>query len=417
MSMANHLKKALPEFLGDKSILVVEPSSNYRTSMKQFLTNLKVKKMKFVSTVAEARREMLTLKVAFFIVEWGLDETNGLQFCRALRKEASYKETPFLLLSTENLRNDVVLASEVRIDGYLLKPFSYEDFCSQLNQILKQHVNPSRLGKVLEDAEAALAQDDLPRATTLFDEALQIRDGSARALTGLARIHRLKDAPDEALVLLRQAISTNSDYIEAHRLLLEICEEKEDVPGIVDAAKSLHELSPENPRYTLILARSYLEASRFQDSEIYFKKTVALSPRMAEAYKGLGHVYVAQEEYEKAMKSYKKALDLDENDISTLNSLGMTYIRLGQYKEGIDKYMIALKLDPHDPRVLFNIGHAHEKRSDLEKAKWYYAQSLIHKSGFVKAIRGLERIEKLVGEAGKSNDEPEAVPPTLKKSS
>ena len=39
------------------AILVVEPMGNYRTSIKQFLTNLKVKHMKFVGTVAEARRE------------------------------------------------------------------------------------------------------------------------------------------------------------------------------------------------------------------------------------------------------------------------------------------------------------------------------------------------------------------------
>lgn len=415
--MTTQLKKKFPEFLGDKAILVIEPSTNYRTSIKQFLTNLKVKHMKFVSTVAEARREMLTLKVAFFICEWGLDETNGLQFCRALRKEPGHKETPFLLLSTENLRKDIILASEVRIDSYLLKPFSYEDFCGQISLILKNHVNPSKLATILDEADAALARDDLMLAETLFDQALILRDSSARALTGLARIHRLKDSPEAAMSLLRQATAANPEYIESYRLMLEVCEEKEDVPGIVHAASALHQLSPENPRYTLILARTYLEASRFQDSEIYFKKTIALSPRMAEAYKGLGHVYVAQEEYEKAMKNFKKALDLDENDISTLNSLGMTYIRLGQYKEGIDKYMVALKLDPHDPRVLFNIGHAHEKRSDPEKAKWYYAQALIHKAGFVKAIRGLERIEKLVGEVGKSNDEPEAVPSTFKKSS
>ncbi|PIQ84952.1 MAG: hypothetical protein COV73_06140, partial [Candidatus Omnitrophica bacterium CG11_big_fil_rev_8_21_14_0_20_43_6] len=55
--------------------------------------------------------------------------------------------------------------------------------------------------------------------------------------------------------------------------------------------------------------------------------------------------------------------------------------------------LLALKLDPSNPSVLFNIGHAYEKNEDLEKAKWYYAQALIHKPGFEKAIRGLERVE------------------------
>lgn len=411
----NHaLKKLLNDYLGKKSILVIEPSTNYRTSMKQFLTNLKVKNMKFVSSVADARREMITLKVGLFLAEWSLDETNGLQFCRALRKESQYTDTPFMLLSTENLRKDVVLASEVHIDGYLLKPFSYEDFCAQLTLVIKGHTTPSRLNNVLDEAEQRLAAEDLSTAERFFEEALTLRDSSARALCGLARVRRLMDDADGALQLLRLATKANIEYIEAYRVMLEIFEEQEDRTGIVQACTDLHQLSPENPRYTLILARTYLDMQHFEASESFFKKTVALSPRMAEAYKGLGHIYLAQDEYDKAMKNFKRALDLDETDISTLNSLGMTYVRLGQYKEGIEKYLIALKLDPHDPRVLFNIGHAHEKRAEIEKAKWYYAQALIHKAGFTKAMRGLERLEKL---ASGNDDDPESVTTDFKKTS
>ena len=159
-------------------------------------------------------------------------------------------------------------------------------------------------------------------------------------------------------------------------------------------------MSPENPRYTLVLARIYLEMKHLEGSLDFFRKTVALSPRMAEAYKGLGNVYFAREEYEKAMKSYKKALDLDEADVGLLNSLGLAHIRLGQYKEGIERYLMALKLDANDPRVLFNIGHAYEKRADfgdLDKAKWHYAQALKHQPGYAKAQRGIERIDKAGG--------------------
>lgn len=414
--MTVQLKIRLNDFLGDKAILIVEPSTNYRTSIKQFLANLKVKRAKLVPTVADARREMLTLKVGLFITEWSLDGTNGLQFCRALRKEAPYRDTPFILLSTENLKKDVMLASEVRIDGYLLKPFSYEDFCAQLTQVLNSHTRPSRLNSLLDEAEARLGAEDLGAAEKLFAEALTLRDASARALCGMARVRRLMDDPQGSLRLLEQATDANPDYIEAYRVMLELCEEQDNRAGIVKAASMLNTLSPENPRYTLVLAKTYLEMSHFEASESFFKKTLSLSPRMAEAYKGLGQIYLAQDEYEKAMKNFKRALDLDETDLSTLCSLGTTYVRLGQFKEGIDKYMVALKLDPHDPRILFNIGHAHEKREDLETAKWYYAQALIHKAGFTKAIRGLERLEKTVS-GGPVVDDTEMLPTIFKKSS
>jgi tetratricopeptide (TPR) repeat protein len=398
----------LLSFLGNRTVLVVEPSSNYRTSIKQFLANLKVKNVKLVSSVAEARREMLTTKVGLFIVEWGLDETNGLRFCRSLRKEAAHKDVPFLLLSVENLRKDVILASEVRIDGYLLKPFSYEDFCDKIFGLLKAITQPTVLNNLLDLAEERLARGEIADAAKLFEESLGVRETSARALCGMARGARARDQAEEAMRLLREATRWNPEYVEAYRVMLEIAEEQDDRAGMVQTASILHALSPENPRYTLILARTYLEMEQLEGSERFFKKTIALSPRMAEAYKGLGSVNMAQEEYEKAMRNFKKALDLDADDISTLNSLGLAYVRLGQYKEGIDRYMVALKLDPHDARVLFNIGHAYEKRGDFERAQWYYAQALIHKPGFDKAARGVERAERLAREVRAAGGAPAA---------
>lgn len=419
MSTAGKTKQLLADFLGEKAVLVVEPSANFRASIKQFLANLRVRKVKLVTSVADARREMLTTKVGLFIVEWALDGTNGLQLCRSLRKEAAYRDTPFLLLSTENLRKDVILASEVRIDAYLIKPFSYEDFSAQIGAILAEQANPSRLRLLLESAEDKLARGDLEQAEQLYLEAQGVSDKSARALCGLARVKRQRGDPKAAVALLNQAVALNAEYIEAYRVMLDIHEEQFNRAGIIHTASILHSLSPENPRYTLMLARCYLEMSALEASEKFFRKTVSLSPRLAEAYKGLGNVYLAQEEYEKAMRSFKKALDLDENDVSTLNSLGTTYVRMEQYKEGIDKYMLALKLDPHDARVLFNIGHAHEKRGDLDKAKWYYAQALINKAGFDKAVRGLERLEKLRSEAVSDDDAGPSLPAgeILKKSS
>ncbi len=164
---------------------------------------------------------------------------------------------------------------------------------------------------------------------------------------------------------------------------------------MAQTASPLHTLSPENPRYTLVLARVYLEMNQLEAAEKFYRKSITLSPKLAMAYKGLGTVYLVQEDFDKAMKNFKKSLDLDADDVSSLNSLGMTYVRLGQYKEGIDQYLLALKLNPRDARVLFNLGQAHEKQEILAKAKWYYSQALVHKPGFEKAIRALERLDKV----------------------
>ncbi len=373
--------------------MVIEPLGNYKNSIKQFFVNLKVTNGKYVSSVADAKREMLTTKVGLFIVEWALDSTNGIQFCRDLRKNPLYKDTPFVLMSVENLKKDVILASEVKIDAYMIKPFSYEDFCSQLLLVHKTQTAQSEVNILLNKAEELVASGDYPEAIEAFDLILRKKENSARAYCGKARAKWAQQQHEAAMHLLRIATNFNPDYIDAYKIMLEISEHKGNKVGIVQAASILTSMSPENPKYTLILAKVYMELNHLEGSENYFKKTIMLSPKLAEAYKGLGSVYLVQNEYDKAKKNFKKALDLDSDDISTLNSLGTTLLRMGNFEDGINRYLLALKLDPANPSVLFNIGHAYEKNSDIEKAKWYYAQALIHKPGFDKAVRGIERLE------------------------
>lgn len=366
---------------------------NYRNSLKQFLVNLKVTNAKFVSTVQDAKREMLTMRVGLFIVEWALDTTNGIQFCRDLRKESLYRETPFLLMSVENLKKDIILASEVKIDAYMIKPFSYEDFCSQMLLIQKNFTEQSEINVMLEQAETYLIEGNHDEAEKIFDQVLILKDNSARANCGKAKIKWFFQDHEAAMHLLRTATNHNPEYIDAYKTMLDISEQRGNKAGIVQAASILTSMSPENPKYTLVLAKVYLEMNHLEGSENYYKKTIMLSPRMADAYKGLGSLYLAKNDYDKAKKNFRKALDLDSDDISTLNSLGTTFLRMGQFNEGISRYLLALKLEPANPSVLFNIGHAYEKNGDSEKAKWYYAQTLIHKPGFDKAIRGIERLE------------------------
>lgn len=374
---------------------------NYRNSLKQFLANLKVSNAKFVSTVTDAKREMLTLRVGLFIVEWALATTNGIQFCRDLRKNPLHRDTPFLLMSVENLKKDIILASEVNIDAYMIKPFSYEDFCSQLLLIQKNFTQQSEINLMLDRAENHLHEGDHDEAEKLFDSVLVLKENSARASCGKAKIKWFFQDHEAAMHLLRTATFHNPEYIDAYKTMLEISEQRGNKAGIMQAASILTSMSPENPKYTLVLAKVYLEMNHLEGSENYYKKTIMLSPRLADAYKGLGSLYLAKNEYEKAKKNFRKALDLDADDISTLNSLGTTFLRMGQFSEGIHRYLLALKLEPANPAVLFNIGHAYEKNGDIEKAKWYYAQTLIHKPGFDKAIRGIERIE---------SDDPKSIP-------
>ena len=112
---------------------------------------------------------------------------------------------------------------------------------------------------------------------------------------------------------------------------------KKNITKIKEYAELAHNQSLENPNI-LLLARCVFEEGKVDLAEKMFARAIRYAPRMAEAYKGLGKLYLIKEEYELAMKNLNKALDLDDGDISIPNSLGMAYVkvlrgRCGKYRQ------------------------------------------------------------------------------------
>lgn len=387
-------KNSIKELIGEKFVLVIEPTPNYKGSIRSFLTNLKVTKVKFVSSAKEAKRELLTTSPGLFIAEWDLKEENGLQFCRQIKKENRFKATPFLLMTVENQRRDVILASEVGIDGYLLKPFSFEDFADALNTIAKTYKTPNEVNQTLVDAESALADNDITKASHLFAKAHQASPASARPLCGLAKIQESLSDHKNAIELYKEAIQKNPSYTDAYASLCKLYQAKSMTKELYETAKQLNDHSPGNPKYTLLLAVACMELGKEQESHNFFKMTIRLSPKLAEAYKGLGRLNMIQEDYQSAMKNFRRALDIDNGDVSTLNSLGLVHVKQGQFDDGIDMYRAALKIKPQDSRILFNLGYAKEKTGDLESARFFFKQALTHDPNFEKAQRRLKAIAK-----------------------
>jgi tetratricopeptide (TPR) repeat protein len=383
----------------DAWTLVVEPHANYRATLRSFLTNLGLKNVKLVNSVEEARRELLTLSVAFVISEWNIGDTNGITFCRELKSVASNKNVAFLLITAENLRDDVVLASEGGVDGYLLKPFTFDDFADAVDNITRSKSAPSKLNEMLNGAELLFKQDKLDAAQKQLQQIISTQK-SARAFNLLAQICIKRNKLDEAEEYLTKAIFFNPDYIPSYQELSSVYMRTHKTAELVQVAKKLNSLSPNNPKYTIILANAYLENNEGDEAEKYFKKSIRLSPKLAQAYKGLGLLNMIREEYAEAMKNFNKALDLEKNDASLLNSLGLAYVRLGLINDAVDKYRSALEIAPSDHRILFNLGYAFERLGDTERARYYYSTCLSYNPTFEKAKIRLERM--LLGGSGDS---------------
>lgn len=389
MAFLGQKTSILRQFLKDQVIMICEPSQNYRSSIKRFLENMYVTEIIMVSDPIEARREMLTSKVGFFIVEKNLENQNGLEFCRELRTSKNYQESPFLLLSLENLRKDVILASEASIDGYLLKPFSYDDFQDQIETICRMKENPSKITELCHLARKNIQANEFMDAEKLLNDAMKEDESNAMVFYTKGLLVEAMKNYDDALKNYKKALRLKPMYLDAMRGMISVFDSKQDYENLLKVAQKAHNLSPDNPRYTLILAKGYLSKGQLAESIEYFQHTTNLSPKLSEGYKGLGDVSMVKKDYKEAQTHYNMALDLNKSDIKILNSIGLSYVKLGNIKEAITRYKLALKLDPFDARVLFNMAYAFEKSGQYEQARRYYNQALHYRPDYAKAKRRL----------------------------
>ncbi len=128
--------------------------------------------------LALARRE----RPALMILDLMLPKLDGIEVCRALRREAAANQEPdipIIMLTARDEEIDRVLGLELGADDYVVKPFSVRELVARVKAVLRrvQHVpvdsnKAIRLGDLLVDKsryEARLAGRLLDLTTLEFE--------------------------------------------------------------------------------------------------------------------------------------------------------------------------------------------------------------------------------------------------------
>jgi tetratricopeptide (TPR) repeat protein len=126
---------------------------------------------------------------------------------------------------------------------------------------------------------------------------------------------------------------------------------------------------PTNVRATHEIAHTYRYWGKFDESEIWFLKAIALSPTDASLYTDFGKLYRNMNEPEKAEAVFKKSISLDPNyDLTYSYGLGYLYFDQKRYEESEKMFLKSLEINPNS-----EIGHS--GLADLYREMGRYAES------------------------------------------
>ncbi|MFK8138569.1 MAG: response regulator [Bdellovibrionales bacterium] len=128
-----------------KSIVLVEDSPTNRTVIKHLLLKLDFKviecengRVAWEAMDAESEKE----DIVAIISDIMMPEMDGIDLLEKTRSSEKWKDIPFVLVTAVMEKEQVLSAKKLGVDGYILKPVTFQRISAKLKEIFPEHKFP-----------------------------------------------------------------------------------------------------------------------------------------------------------------------------------------------------------------------------------------------------------------------------------
>jgi two-component system chemotaxis response regulator CheY len=77
--------------------------------------------------------------ITLVISDWNMPNCMGIDLLKRVRNDSRFKNLPFLLLTAESEKTQVLEAVQAGVSGYVIKPFTVENLKAKLADAYKKH--------------------------------------------------------------------------------------------------------------------------------------------------------------------------------------------------------------------------------------------------------------------------------------
>jgi tetratricopeptide (TPR) repeat protein len=134
---------------------------------------------------------------------------------------------------------------------------------------------------------------------------------------------------------------------------------------------------------TLVTAEQYVaqgikfeQEKQFDKAAESFQQAIKLNPNLADAYHGLGAVYISMGRSPDALEPLKTAARLNPENSTIRLNLGATLSNLRRYNESISELNEAKRLSPNDGRIYNMFGNVYSNLAQFDDAIASYRKAI-----------------------------------------
>ena len=122
----------------DLAVMVVDDFSTMRRIIRKILKDLEFKEVIEAENGAEAFELLKTNKVDVIVSDWNMPTMTGLELLKRVRADERLKGLPFLLVTAEAQKENIIEAIQAKVSNYVVKPFTPAALAEKLAKIIPQ---------------------------------------------------------------------------------------------------------------------------------------------------------------------------------------------------------------------------------------------------------------------------------------
>ena len=81
---------------------------------------------------------LVRLKSALFdlvVIDWKMSKMSGMELLKQIRADPNLKHIPVLMVSDDDLQENIVAATKAGLNAYIIRPFEVKTFAEKLEKI------------------------------------------------------------------------------------------------------------------------------------------------------------------------------------------------------------------------------------------------------------------------------------------
>tara|TARA_B110000908_G_C10171734_1_gene411184 strand:- start:365 stop:763 length:399 start_codon:yes stop_codon:yes gene_type:complete len=119
-------------------VLVVDDFSTMRRIVKNLLRDLGFSNISEADDGSTALPMLQNGDFDFVVTDWNMPGMQGIDLLKAIRADANLAHIPVLLITAEAKKEQIVMAAQAGVNGYIVKPFTAGTLKNKLEKIFER---------------------------------------------------------------------------------------------------------------------------------------------------------------------------------------------------------------------------------------------------------------------------------------